>query len=98
LLIIWFVYICKMKIILEPHTLERAHERGASKTEIYEVISDGIAIPAKNNRYGKYKIFSFNKERNGYLYEQKRIEVYYVIEYEKIITVTVYVFFGKWED
>jgi hypothetical protein len=87
-----------MKIIIEPHTIERANERGATKTEIHDVISNGIVIPAKNNRYAKYKIFSFNKERNGFFYEQKRVEVYYVIEYEKIITVTVYVFFGKWEE
>ncbi|MFA4852127.1 MAG: hypothetical protein WC868_12065 [Bacteroidales bacterium] len=87
-----------MKIIIEPHTLGRAHERGANKDEIYEVISDGIVIPAKNNRYGKYKIFTFNHERNSSFYEQKRVEVYYTIENSTIITVTVYVFYGKWEE
>ena len=87
-----------MKIIIEPHTLSRAHERGATKDEIYEVISDGADIPAKNNRYGKYKIFTFKRERNKSFYEQKRIEVYYIIENKIIITVTVYVFYGKWEE
>ena len=76
----------------------RAHERGATKDEIYKTISDGIVIPAKNNRYGKYKTFNFNQERNNIFYEQKRLEVYYTIENEIIITVTVYVFYGKWED
>ena len=87
-----------MKIIIEPHTLARAHERGASKDEIYEVISEGIVIPAKSNRIGKYKIFIFKQERNSIYYEQKRVEVYYTIENNKIIIVTVYVFYGKWEE
>lgn len=30
-------------------------------------------------------------------YEQKRIEVIYIEENNVVITVTVYVFFGKWE-
>jgi len=46
-----------MEIIIEPHTIERAHERGATKNEIYDVISHGIDIPAKSNRYGNIKYF-----------------------------------------
>jgi hypothetical protein len=45
----------------------------------------------------KSKIFPFKDYRNGKYYEQKKIEVYYVIEHNEIITVTVYVFFGKFE-
>ena len=87
-----------MKIIIEPHTLKRALERGATRNEIHEVISGGKLIPAKSDRLGKFKIFTFDKERNGVYYQQKRVEVYHVIENETIITVTVYVFYGKWEE
>ena len=54
-------------------------------------------INAKLDRMAKWKIFPFKDYRNRKYYEQKKIEVYYIIEYNEIITVTVYVFFGKFE-
>ena len=85
-----------MKIQIEPHTLERALERGANEKEIEEVIETGFVIPAKHGRIGKAKIYEFNQERLGKYYDQKRVEVFYVIEENLIITVTAYVFYGKW--
>ena len=87
-----------MKIRIDPHTLERAEERGASEEEIIEVIQSGIPFPAKSRRLGKAKVFEFQQERMGKFYEQKRVEVIYTIEANTIVTVTVYVFYGKWED
>jgi len=66
--------------------------------EIQEVINIGFSIAAKYGRHGKAKVYKFKKRRHNKLYEQKRIEVFYVIEKNKIITVTVYVFYGKWEN
>ena len=86
-----------MKIRIDPHTLERAEERGASEDEIEDVIETGFTIPAKHGRAGKAKVYEFNKKRLGKYYEHKRIEVFYVIEQHSVITVTVYVFYGKWE-
>ena len=86
-----------MKIQIEPHTLERAIERGTNEKEVEEVIETGFVIPAKHGRIGKAKIYEFNQERHGKYYEQKRVEIFYVIEENIIVTVTVYVFFGKWE-
>ncbi len=87
-----------MKIRIDPHTLERAEERGASEEEIIEVIQSGIPFPAKSRCLGKAKVFEFQQERMGKFYEQKRVEVIYTIEANTIVTVTVYVFYGKWED
>jgi len=64
---------------------------------IEEVIETGFEIPAKRERIGKAKIYEFNQERHGKFYEQKRVELFYVIEGKMIVTVTVYVFYGKWE-
>jgi hypothetical protein len=86
-----------LKIQIDSHTSERAIERGTSVAEIEDVINNGIPIKAKLERLGKSKVFNFNQERNGKFYDQKRVEVFYIIEYEVIITVTVYVFYGKWE-
>jgi hypothetical protein len=86
-----------MKLQIDAHTLERAAERGANESEILDVIETGIIIDAKCGRIGKAKVFEFNRERHGRFYDQKRVEVFYLMEGELAITVTVYVFYGKWE-
>ena len=83
-----------MQIQIEPHTLLRAEERGASENEIIETLNNGLEIQAKGGRLGKEKVFDFRKERNGKFYNEKKLEVYYIVEGEKIITITVYVFYG----
>lgn len=86
-----------MKIQIDPHTLQRATERGATLADIEDVINTGFVIPGRGGREGKAKVYDFKQERLGKYYEQKRIEVIYVEENDIIVTVTVYVFFGKWE-
>lgn len=87
-----------MKIRIDPHTLERAEERGTNEQEIIDVIYSGFPVPAKHARLGKAKVYDFKQQRHGKYYEQKRVEVVYALEEESIITVTVYVFYGKWEE
>ncbi|PJC74134.1 MAG: hypothetical protein CO012_07100 [Syntrophobacterales bacterium CG_4_8_14_3_um_filter_49_14] len=86
-----------MEIQIDHHTLEKAEERGTNGVEIEEVIHTGFSIPAKYGRIGKAKVYDFKQNRHNKYYEQKRVEVFYLIEGDKIITVTVYVFYGKWE-
>lgn len=86
-----------MEIQIDPHTLERAEERGTNEDEIRDVIQTGFSIPAKYGRIGKAKIYDFKQTRLNKFYEQKRVEVFYTIERNKIITVTSYVFYGRWE-
>jgi len=66
-----------MRIRIDPHTLERSEERGATEEEIHDVIETGLTIPAKHRRIGKAKVYEFKKERHGIYYEQKRVEVFY---------------------
>ena len=87
-----------MEIRIEPHTLERSAERGANKDEIIDVLNHGVNIPAKRDRLCRYKVYPFDDVRNAKYYKQKRIEVVYTIEIDLIITITVYVFYGKWEE
>ena len=87
-----------MQIIIDPHTLLRANERGASEEEIKDVLLTGISSIAKKNRSSKWKAFPFNAERNGKFYEEKKIEVIFIYETGNIITVTVYVYYGKWTE
>ena len=86
-----------MKVQIDPHTLERAGERGTNEDEIKDVIETGFTIPAKYGRIGRAKVYNFKRKRQGKYYDQKRVEVFYVIEEGLVVTVTVYVFYGKWE-
>ena len=86
----------EMEIQIDTHTLERAEERGTNEDEIKEVIRTGFAIPAKYGRIGKAKIYRFEQNRLDKYYEEKRVEVFYTVQEDIIITVTVYVFYGKW--
>ncbi|PKL38409.1 MAG: hypothetical protein CVV44_11015 [Spirochaetae bacterium HGW-Spirochaetae-1] len=86
-----------LKIQIDIHASERAAERGVSIEEIEDVIHTGHPVPAKQGRSAKSKVFDFNRERNGKFYKHKCVEVYYLIENNIIITVTVYAFYGTWE-
>lgn len=87
-----------MGIQIDQHTLERAAERGATRSEIIDVIQTGFPIEAKHGRSGKCKIFPYNQKRGRKVYAQKRIEVIYLCKGNTVVTVTVYVFYGRWED
>jgi hypothetical protein len=87
-----------MEIQIDSHTLERAEERGTNEGEIKDVIQTGFSIPAKYGRIGKVKVYEFKQNRLNRYFEQKRVEVFYTIEGDRIVTITVYVFYGKWEE
>jgi hypothetical protein len=84
-----------MRIQIEPHALQRAIERGVSEMEINETIEKGVDIQAKSGRSGKTKTFPFGQFRNGRRYEEKKLEVFYVVENELIVIITVYAYYGK---
>ncbi|OGW29863.1 MAG: hypothetical protein A2X59_10765 [Nitrospirae bacterium GWC2_42_7] len=54
-----------MEIQIDPHTLERAEERGTNEAEIHDVINTGSAIPAKYGRIGKAKVYDFKQNRHN---------------------------------
>lgn len=69
-----------MEIKIEPHTLERAEERGTNRDEIEDVLANGFDVSARGNRKGRAKVFDFQRERLGKFYRQKRVEVIYAEE------------------
>ena len=86
-----------MRIRIGSHTLMRAEERGTSEAESGDVLATGFSIPAKHGKLGKAKVYEFGRLRRGKPYEQKRVEVFFVDEGDELNTITVYVFYGKWE-
>jgi len=87
-----------MRIQIDPHTIERAVARGANEDEIKDVLMSGFDIPANRNRRGKANVYQYNQKRLNMSFEQKRIEVIYTIEGDRIVTATVYVLYGNWEE
>ena len=87
-----------MNILIEPHSLARARERGTSKIEILDVMKTGKETSAKYGKMAKYKIYEFNKNWLGKHFKQKMVKVFYTVKENTIITVTVYVFYGNWEN
>jgi len=87
-----------MKVQFSHHALLRARERGTTPEEIEAVLASGDAIPARQGRSFKRKLFQVDEVRQGRRYSQKTVEVYNVVEGDVIVVITVYVFFGGWES
>ena len=90
--------VASMEIRIDPHTLQRAQERGANAGEIRDVILNGVTQPAREGRLRRVQVYRYERDRLGRFYPHKRVEVIYVIEAEVAVTVTVYVFYGEWES
>lgn len=86
-----------MELRIEDHAIERAEERGASLTEIQDTLERGQASRAKGNRFAKSLVFPYESDWRGKYYEQKHVQVIYVVEGDVAIAVTVYVYYGQWE-
>lgn len=86
-----------MLIRIDAHTIEQMKKRGTNEREIREVLETEIEYEAKLGRKKKSKVFPFQNIWEGKFYEQKKVEVIYFVENNLIITVTVYVYYGKWQ-
>ena len=85
-------------IRIDPHTLQRMPKRGVAEAEVFDVLLSGKSFAAKHGRLGKFKVFPFHAHFEGIYYQQKRVEVVYVEENGIFVTVTVFAYYGKWED
>ena len=70
--------------------------RGATLTEVKETIKTGIKIPAKHGRKAKEKVFDYGRQWLGKIYSQKKVVVIYLEEDDKVVVITVKVFYGSW--
>jgi hypothetical protein len=88
-----------MKIVkIIEHAKERIAERGASESEVRETIRDGISVRAKKRRKAKEKIFAYGKPWQGQTFPHKKLKVVYVEEGNTLVVITVYVYYGRWEE
>ena len=87
-----------MKIQIEPHTLERARERGVTASQIEDVIRSGVPAVTGQGRLARVKIYDYHGSWKGQHYDQQMVKVIYVVENNVAITVTVVVYYGRWPE
>ena len=67
--------------------------RGATREEVESAIRSGERLPAKHGRQAYRKNFRFRSQWMGRYYETKQVTAVVVEEAERLLVVTVYVFY-----
>jgi len=80
-------------IVLSRHALEQARERGTNEDEIRQAIYEGEESPAKKGRKAFRINLRFGRRWGGRVYETKQVMPVVVDEKERLVVVTVYVFY-----
>ena len=78
-----------MLVRFHPHALERMKERGATDGEVETTVKEGEQFPAKFDRTGFRRNFSFDSVWRGSHYKNKQIEVYATKEEREWLVITV---------
>ena len=80
-------------IVFSRHALEQLPDRGATREEVEAAIHDGETVPAKEGRVAFRKNFPFQQDWKGHYYEVKQVMPIVVAESDRMVVVTVYVFY-----
>ncbi|MBN1689922.1 MAG: DUF4258 domain-containing protein [Dehalococcoidia bacterium] len=80
-------------ILFSQHALDQMPDRGANREEVEAAIRTGELAPAKSKRLSYRKNFPFNKDWKGRKYAIKQVMPIVIEESDRIIVVTVYVFY-----
>ena len=83
-----------MDIKIEPLTLKKATEQGATEEEIDATIRTGKDLNSESGLLGKTRTFPFKAIRDNIFFEQKKLDVYFSVENKLITTLDVDVFYG----
>jgi hypothetical protein len=84
-----------MDIKIEPLTLKKATEQGATEEEIDATIRTGKDLNSESGLLGKTRTFPFKAIRDNIFFEQKKLDVYFSVENKLITTLDVEVFYGS---
>ncbi len=87
-----------MEILLIDHVRERMSERGATEEEVRDTVLSGTPAPAKEGRQARERVFPYNAKWQGRNYAQKRVRAIFVEEHDRLVVLTVYVYYGEWTD
>jgi len=80
-------------IIFSQHALDQMPDRGTTREEVEITIRTGEPTPAKSRRLSYRKNFPFNKDWKEKQYAIKQVMPIVIEESDRILVVTVYVFY-----
>ncbi|MBI3609420.1 MAG: DUF4258 domain-containing protein [Nitrospirae bacterium] len=81
------------RIEFSQHALDQLADRGATRNEVEETIRDGEPVPAKEGRRAYRKNLPYRVLWKGKRYETKQVMPIVVEENNRIVVITVYVFY-----
>jgi hypothetical protein len=84
-----------MDIKIEPLTLKKATDQGATEEEIDATIRTGKDLNSESGLLGKTRTFPFKAIRDNIFFEQKKLDVYFSVENKLITTLEIQVFYGS---
>jgi hypothetical protein len=84
-----------MDIKIEPLTLKKATDQGATEEEIDATIRTGKDLNSESGLLGKTRTFPFKAIRDNIFFEQKKLDVYFSVENKLITTLDIQVFYGS---
>ena len=87
-----------MEITLIDHARERLLERGATEEEVRQTVRSGTPAPAGAGRQAKERVFPYNATWQGRHFAQKMVRAIYVEERNRLVVLTLYVYYGEWKD
>ena len=80
-------------ILFSRHALDQARERGATEDEVRQAVREGEPVPARGARRGYRFNFPFGRSWGGQVYAIKQVMPIVAEEADRIVVVTVYVFY-----
>jgi hypothetical protein len=85
-----------MDVVIIDHARVRMVARGATEDEVRATVLEGVSGPAHGAREARERVFAYNGMWHGRLYSEKRIRAIFVREDDRLVVITVYVFYGRW--
>jgi len=82
-----------IEIVFSQHVMDQMVDRGTSEEEIKLTIRDGEEVPAKKGRKSYRKNFNFESYWKGKYYSTKQVIPIVKGESNKIVVITVYVYY-----
>lgn len=80
-------------IVFSRHALDQMPDRGATREEIETAIRSGEKLPAERGRIAFRKNFSYGQIWKGHYYETKQVVTVIQDEGDRLVVITVYVFY-----
>ncbi|MBI2913749.1 MAG: DUF4258 domain-containing protein [Chloroflexi bacterium] len=83
----------EVEIEISPHARQQMAERGAEESEVPAAVRSGLTEAARRGRILHRKNFRFEQHWRGRLYRIKQVAAVVASEGERLVVVTVYVFY-----